>query len=117
MERIYLILILFISITFLSCDKNVGEEVLYSPDLRMPVVTGLYFTGEDSPEVLGYWRNPPGSNSHCRRIKPGIYLDVEWRHPGLDCRSIQYPQPYEWRHPAGFHAVGSGLCQPEYSFQ
>jgi len=68
MVRVYLFLSFLISLTFISCDKNVGEEVLYSPDLKMPIVTGLYFTGEDSPEVLAVWRNPSGKN----RCRPSI---------------------------------------------
>jgi hypothetical protein len=54
----------FSILTLLSCDKSVDEEVMYSPDLKMPVVTGLYISGEASPEVLGVWRNPSG-HSFC----------------------------------------------------
>lgn len=60
-NKIFFVLALF-PLIFLSCDRNAGEEILYSPDLKMPVVTGLYFMGYDSPEVLGYWRNPSGSS-------------------------------------------------------
>lgn len=57
-----LFLFVVLPLIFISCDKDVGEEIMYSPDLKMPVVTGLIFTGEASPEVLGYWGNPSGTN-------------------------------------------------------
>ena len=63
-KLLFVLFTFFTALVFLSCDKNVGEEVLYSPDLKMPVVTGLYFSGEASPEVLGVWRNPSG-HSFC----------------------------------------------------
>ena len=62
-QKLFIVLIIFFSsLVIISCDKNPGEDVMYSPDLKMPVVTGLFFTGYDSPEVLGVWRNPSGSN-------------------------------------------------------
>lgn len=70
----------FSILIFLSCDKNVGEDVLYSPDLKMPVVTGLYISGEASPEVLGVWRNPSGK-SFCSSIGSSTH--------------IQFGNPYE----------------------
>ncbi len=45
-----------------SCTRDSGEELLYSPDLKMPVVTGLFLSGPDSPEVLLVWGNPSGSS-------------------------------------------------------
>lgn len=62
MVRIYLFFVLFASITFFSCDKNIGEEILYSPDLKMPVVTGLFIHGyEGMPGVSKVWGNPSGN--------------------------------------------------------
>jgi hypothetical protein len=61
MVRIYLFLLFSISFVFLSCDKNIGEEVLYSPDLKMPVVTGLFVSGyDDMPGVSKVWGSPSG---------------------------------------------------------
>ena len=54
----------FVGLAFLqfSCTRDSGEELLYSPDLKMPVVTGLFIAGPDSPEVLRVWGNPSGSS-------------------------------------------------------
>lgn len=57
-----LFLVIFISLLTLSCDKNIGEEVMYSPDLKMPVVTGLFAYGyEGMPGVAKVWGNPSGN--------------------------------------------------------
>lgn len=55
-----LITILFILLLVLisSCSKNEDNPVFYSPDRKMPVVTGLFIKGEHSPEVLRVWRTP-----------------------------------------------------------
>lgn len=63
LKKNYFVLIIFLlSFSFVSCDKDTGETLLYSPDLKMPVVEGLYFTSEGGPDVLAVWGNPSGSN-------------------------------------------------------
>ena len=63
LKKNYFVLIIFLlSFSFVSCDKDTGETLLYSPDLKMPVVDGLYFTSAVSPEVLAVWGNPSGNN-------------------------------------------------------
>jgi|WetSurMetagenome_2_1015567.scaffolds.fasta_scaffold27936_3 hypothetical protein len=65
-KKIQPIQIIFLMLTFvlISCSKESENPLFYSPDGEMPVVTGLFFTSEESPEVLFIWGNPSG-NSFC----------------------------------------------------
>jgi len=58
----------FITVLFFSCTSESGNPSSYSPFDEMPVVTGLFFTSEVSPEVIAVWGNPSG-RSFC---KPSI---------------------------------------------
>ena len=62
------ILFLIVSLILISCSNDSGNPSSYSPFDEMPVVTGLFFTSEESPEVLAVWGNPSG-RSFC---KPSI---------------------------------------------
>jgi hypothetical protein len=65
-KKIQPIQILFLILNFIliSCSKESGNPLLYSPDGEMPVATGLFITLEGSPEVVFVWGNPSG-NSFC----------------------------------------------------
>ena len=58
------IIFLLLNFILISCSKESGNPLLYSPDGEMPVATGLFFTLEGSPEVVAVWGNPSG-NSFC----------------------------------------------------
>ena len=52
----------FITTLFFSCTSESGNPSSYSPFDEMPVVTGLFFTFENSPEVIAVWGNPSGGS-------------------------------------------------------
>ena len=58
------IIFLVVTLTFISCSKEFENPLLHSPDSEMPVATGLFYTLENSPEVVAIWGNPSG-NSFC----------------------------------------------------
>jgi hypothetical protein len=58
------IILLILSFILISCSKESENPMLHSPDGEMPVVTGLFISGEGSPEIFAVWGNPSG-NSFC----------------------------------------------------
>jgi hypothetical protein len=55
-------ILVFITASFFSCTNESGNPSSYSPFDEMPVVTGLYYTSEASPEVIAVWGNPSGAS-------------------------------------------------------
>ena len=59
----FITFLLFPILSIISgCTNKNNNPVLYSPDRQVPVVTGLFFTFEVSPEVYAVWGNPSGSS-------------------------------------------------------
>jgi len=61
-KKIILFSITFFLFTtiFNSCSNESGNPLSYSPFDEIPVVTGLFFTSEVSPQVIAVWGNPSG---------------------------------------------------------
>ena len=55
---IYLILFLFITCSGPNDSSNESEF-----QFDIPVVTGLFITSTEGPEIIGIWRNPSSNNS------------------------------------------------------
>ena len=71
-------LIIFIAF-FYSCTNDSGNPSSYSPFDEMPVVTGLFFTSEVSPQVIAVWGNPSGRSMCSPSI--GDYTQISYSVP------------------------------------
>ncbi|GEM_PF-5989664 len=79
----------------LSCSTPNGNDVpLSSPSLTTPIVTGLYVTNSESPQMLAVWEtpqqgNPSESYSNSIHTISGIASDL----PRQNSFQLPYPNP------------------------
>ena len=60
--------VILLSIVLISCKNPSETEILYSPDLRTPVVTGIRITNEIAEEIA-VWGNPNDPESPVGKVE------------------------------------------------
>jgi hypothetical protein len=85
-----IIIISFVLCLFTSCSDP--ADALNEPEFQfdVPVVTGLFITSAEGPEIIATWRNPSSNNSGGTtqvNNEPGLVVSMNYR------LYVPYPNP------------------------